>query len=682
MNRDSNRANQSAPHAADSPHTLIAVEPRTRRSRAPLFYLGALALVLGVAAGVVWLAQSDLGAVETLPEQATTPLPAATLAEPPAVAAEVEVETETQVDAQAATVAAPSRLALAPVAAPTAAPTDTPIPYLDSIEGVIGLGGADVWNEDGRFAGRLGQGALLSVQERSADSVWLYVVAQSGLAGWTAADAVIVFDSSRLRPRDLVLIPITPTPALPAAAAVADAGVPALLPTPTLGAPAGKEEQPQARLLGRVSLESGRLNVRSGPSATHPVIAKALPDEAYFLLGRSADEAWLQIELVEPAGGFGWVAAEYVIADAALDSLPIASAVSDAPAAEAAESAPAPIVTASPAQTGESESLPAPAPPLRMRPAPAGQPSGQGSATGLSGTLAIQTSWGGDISLYDLETGELRLLTGGFDPAISPDGSKVAFTRDGGENGVYVIDIATGEERLVFGGRELLRSPKWSPDGRWIVFVRGDEYFLCKNVPARCRVSVQSPDGDMPEKERQPALARVSADGGEYQDLPVLQYAGAPDWTADGIVYQSLGGLQITQDAPGADTQLVYFDIQKQYELDPDWQPRPDGAGSIVFHRREASHWEIFTVNPDGSGLRGLTQPPFALAESFPSNVSPAFSPDGEHIVFLSNRTPQHTAGEWRVWVMDKDGGNQRPLPIDLPFVYTYVSEQMIDWGP
>ena len=154
---------------------------------------------------------------------------------------------------------------------------------------------------------------------------------------------------------------------------------------------------------------------------------------------------------------------------------------------------------------------------------------------------------------------------------------------------------------------------------------------------------------------------RVSADGGEYQDLPVLQYAGAPDWTADGIVYQSLGGLQITQDAPGADTQLVYFDIQKQYELDPDWQPRSDGSGGIVFHRREASHWEIFTVNPDGSGLRGLTQPPFALAESFPSNVSPAFSPDGEHIVFLSNRTPQHTAGEWRVWVMDKDGGNQRP---------------------
>ena len=152
-----------------------------------------------------------------------------------------------------------------------------------------------------------------------------------------------------------------------------------------------------------------------------------------------------------------------------------------------------------------------------------------------------------------------------------------------------------------------------------------------------------------------------------------------PDWNEGGIVYQSLGGLQIAQNEPNVDTELVYFDILKQYEMDPDWQP---GSGAIAFQQREISHWEIFVVNPDGSGLRGLTQPPFALAESFPSNVSPAWSPDGKHIVYLSNRTAENTAGEWGVWVMDADGSNQRRLPIELPFVYTYVSEQMLDWGP
>ena len=31
---------------------------------------------------------------------------------------------------------------------------------------------------------------------------------------------------------------------------------------------------------------------------------------------------------------------------------------------------------------------------------------------------------------------------------------------------------------------------------------------------------------------------------------------------------------------------------------------------------------------------------------------------------------------------MEADGSNQRQLPIELPFIYTYVSEQMLDWGP
>ena len=670
---------EGIPLGAESPHSLIAVEPRTRRSRAPLFYLGAAALVAGVAIGVVWLSQVDLGAVATLPQQPATTAPTP-MPEPTAPPQQAQ-----QPPAIAAAPSAPQPLPGAKSAATAPTPTPTPVPYLESVEGVAGLGGADVWHEDGRLVGRLPQGALLSVQERSTDNAWVYVAAESGLAGWASADRVIVFDSARLRPHELVLIPITSTPAPIAvqgdATAGAAGGEAVLLPTPTAGAQISKGDIPLTpRPVVHVNVDSGRLNVRSGPGPLHPVAAKALPQEVYSLLARSADRAWLQIEMPDLAGGFGWVATEYVVTDADVDALPVSDEVNLA--LNGQDDASVDVATATPAQKNETPGLSVPAPPLRVKPAPTTQPSGQGSATGLQGTLAIQTSWGGDISLYDLETGELRLLAGGFDPSLSPDGTKVAFTRDGGENGVYVADVATGEVQLLFSGRELLRSPKWSPDGRWIVFVRGDEYFLCKNLPARCRVSVESPDGDMPQKERQPALARVSADGGEYQDLPALQYAGAPDWSANGIVYQSLGGIQITQDAPGADTQLVYFDIQKQYELDPDWQPRPDGtAGSIVFHQREASHWEIYTVNPDGSGLRGLTQPPFALAESFPSNVSPAWSPDGEHIVFLSNRASDHAVGEWRVWVMDKDGGNQRPLPLDLPFVYTYVSEQMLDWG-
>jgi Tol biopolymer transport system component len=140
--------------------------------------------------------------------------------------------------------------------------------------------------------------------------------------------------------------------------------------------------------------------------------------------------------------------------------------------------------------------------------------------------------------------------------------------------------------------------------------------------------------------------------------------------------------LQITQDNPNARSELLFFDIQKQYELDPDWQP---GGNRIVFQRREAAHWQIFAVNADGDGLTGLTHPGTTFVDVQPSSVAPAWSPDGRYIVFLSNRPVGQVsqgAGAWGVWVMDADGGNQRRLPIDLPFVYTYVAEQMLDWGP
>jgi Tol biopolymer transport system component len=61
--------------------------------------------------------------------------------------------------------------------------------------------------------------------------------------------------------------------------------------------------------------------------------------------------------------------------------------------------------------------------------------------------------------------------------------------------------------------------------------------------------------------------------------------------------------------------------------------------------------------------------------------VAPAWSPDGQHIVYISNRNSIESAGAWHFWVMDADGSNQRRLPVDLPLDYTFSAEQMISWG-
>ena len=146
-------------------------------------------------------------------------------------------------------------------------------------------------------------------------------------------------------------------------------------------------------------------------------------------------------------------------------------------------------------------------------------------------------------------------------------------------------------------------------------------------------------------------------------------------WNEAGIVYQAKPGLEITEDTPDGRTRSVQHD---GWDWDPDWQP---GGGRIVYQSKEGSHWEIWSINPDGSGVFALTHPETTLVDQLPSNVAPAFSPDGQNIVYLSNRTEDEEAGPWRLWVMDNGGGNKRPLPIDITIDYGFSSDQVASWA-
>jgi Tol biopolymer transport system component len=555
---------------------------------------------------------------------------------------------------------------------------------------VVAIGGVTLWDgTSGLLMGQAPQGVLFTATARSADGLWLYGTLDDGSNGWARVDQLIVFDAERLRSEDVVIMPITPTPAsaagegLPttqAGSAVTD--VPILRPTPATG------DAP----LAQVTLQDSRLNLRSGPNSTYPVIAKAQPNESFAILGRDATSQWLQLALSDVMGGFGWAAAEFLATDAVIAELPVVDAVSNAPSYQEGQGGaqpsggqtkggqPIPQEDASQEQPQAPDSLGALSGGAVVRAEPSTP-----SVTGLSGKLAIQTTWGGDIYIYDLATGALRRLTGGFDPAISPDGTQVAFTRIGGEHGLYLINIDGTNERKIFSERTQFFAPKWSPDGQYIVFERGDELLNCTLTP----LSNPDPSGNClvdkePEnwEETQQKLARVDVNGNNYQDIPVLPRARVPDWNSAGIVYQSPAGIQVTQDQPGAQTKLVYFKVSKQYELDPDWQPN---GGRIIFQRRENDHWDLYSVAVDGSGLTALTRPTYTLVKKIPSNVSGAWSPDGQHIVFLSNRSITDIHEEstrWDVWVMNADGSDQRRLGIDLPFTYTFVAEQMLDWGP
>ena len=712
---------------------------------------GATLTAIGRTADSLWIVvESDeqgSGWVETksivifgtdqLPVIAETPAQSPT-ATPPADATAAETPAATAAT-KAATAVPPTPTRVPPTATPTAVPptptpvpptptpvppTPTPVPATATSTplpgspaefiAVVGSDGAVLRSTPaGDEIRTLSTGTALSASGRTADSNEIFVALTDGTSGWVAVTDVVVFNVKNLPVVDTTgaavadpgaTTAVTTTVAVTASVEMSTTAVTTETTAPaataqTVTATAVPAATTQAmrptpaadgRPTAQIAMTGSRLNVRSGPGTTFSIIAKALPREIFVALGRNSDSTWVQLEVADVDGGIGWVSANFVVVSEPLTSLPVltevnesATPVSPAAAPVPANPQPTPAATKADAET-----------PTAAAPAASTAAVQRTGSTGLSGKMVIQSSWGGTFYVYNLATGDVRPLAGGMDPAISPDGSQVAFSRIGNDNGIYLINIDGSNERKIFGERDGLMSPKWSPDGKWIVFSRNDGFYRCRdlgfglcltnqqiinqfNLPNVPGLNVDKMFSDYNKEERPEwMLARIDVNGKEYRDLAVLNSARSPDWNENGIVYQSTAGIQLTKDTADADTSKIYFD---GYDWDPDWQP---GGGRVIFQSKEGPHWEIWAVNPDGSGLVALTRPVTTLVDQLPSNVAPTWSPDGKYIAYLSNRGDDNNAGAWRVWVMNADGSNQHPLPLTLDIQYSYNSEQMISWGP
>ena len=102
---------------------------------------------------------------------------------------------------------------------------------------------------------------------------------------------------------------VTATP-LPPTLESTPTPVPALTPTPVISAQV---------------LDNGvGLNMRAGPDAAQPIIARLLPLTQLTIVGRTADSAWLLATTT--TGDTGWVAAEFVNISGSLESVPVSTA--------------------------------------------------------------------------------------------------------------------------------------------------------------------------------------------------------------------------------------------------------------------------------------------------------------------------------------------------------------------
>jgi TolB protein len=77
-------------------------------------------------------------------------------------------------------------------------------------------------------------------------------------------------------------------------------------------------------------------------------------------------------------------------------------------------------------------------------------------------------------------------------------------------------------------------------------------------------------------------------------------------------------------------------------DFDPDLDA--DGETLVFASTRNSVHPDIFLKHPEGAALTQLTSDPA-------DDIQPQFSPDGDRVVFSSNRT-----GNWDVWIVNRNG--------------------------
>ena len=311
----------------------------------------------------------------------------------------------------------------------------------------------------------------------------------------------------------------------------------------------------------------------------------------------------------------------------------------------------------------------------------------------LSGKLVFQTSNGGTIYLMNADGSGLRSLTAGFEPALSPDGQQVAFTRWEDQKGLWVINVDGSNEHLVIGA-DRARSPTWTPDGKSILFERTVESKKCRKTPFGCLTDDELRErfggeecitdrgrtmciDDFPViSYNYTNLASYDLATGALHDLPASNLASAPSRSPnqDLVLHLDENGLAATSGASGDQPQRL---VQLPGLLGA---ATYSADGQYIYgSRKSGDHWDIWRWKADGSQPLALTAPPL-LRDHPTNNVSPSTSPDGKSVVFLTDRQ-----GKWEMWVMDADGGNQRPLAsqtlASITFRYDANNERMVDWG-
>ncbi len=218
------------------------------------------------------------------------------------------------------------------------------------------------------------------------------------------------------------------------------------------------------------------------------------------------------------------------------------------------------------------------------------------------------------------------------DLAISPDGHRILFTRnntndkeDKYENHIWIASIETTEINQFTYGLGSDSNPIWSPDGKTIFFLSNREV-----------------EG---QEENVMRLWAISAQGGEARVISQAKYSiESPKLSPDGKQVLFLSNIEEDSEARGDSEETDVLWIKKLIF-------KRDGVHKFNPNTRK----HVFVAPINGGEPQQVTRGPFDV-------TSADWSPEGNHIAFVSDLEDYDRSSIRDVYVISADGGSPRKI--------------------
>jgi dipeptidyl aminopeptidase/acylaminoacyl peptidase len=270
------------------------------------------------------------------------------------------------------------------------------------------------------------------------------------------------------------------------------------------------------------------------------------------------------------------------------------------------------------------------------------------------------------------------------DPQISPDGKHVVYVRnfmdikkDRRRSNLWIINVDGGEHRALTSGDNTDRLPRWSHNGKRLLYLTGDSELMCRwmdtgnvgrlaKLPAEPLGIAWSPDGKsialtmhVAQTPKPFVQLPTPPKGAEWADPPVMIRSLNYRFDGKGYLKEGHHHLFVLPADGGTPRQLTKG--PHEHVGTPVWTP--DSKALLVAANRhpeggyDSLNTEIYEVAVADGSAKALTN------RKGPDN-NPVVSPDGTQIAYTGFDDKQQGYQVTRLYVMNRDGSNPRLFPM------------------